>query len=95
MDSGELVEGSAEFVLVFSFVFVGRIGTGNGCFPLEPRASDSKPIKIKRRRGEQRQAVSSKRKQVNNKNGILVETWCFGRNPKPHKEQPGKGPENH
>ena len=45
MASGELVEGSSEFVLVFYFVSVGRISTGNGYFPPEPRASDSKPLK--------------------------------------------------
>ena len=41
-------EGGAEFVLAFPFVSGSRPSTGNSCFPLEPRASDSKPIKNKK-----------------------------------------------
>ena len=46
MTSGELVEKRAEFVLVFPLVSVSRTSTGNSCFHLGPRASDSKPVKI-------------------------------------------------
>ena len=45
--SGELVEGSTEFVLVFAFLFASRTSTGDGCFSSWATSLRQKTQKIK------------------------------------------------